>query len=282
MAVCKPGDTVVFESPIYFNLLQLLKQQNLKIIEIPSSDTDGINLETLQFVLENNPVKAMFSISNFNNPMGFTMPSWKKKKLVKLLAGFDIPLIEDDIYGDIGFEQRPDICKSYDTSNNVILCSSFSKTIAPGIRIGWIVPGKHFDQIIKAKTLMNLATPSLYQIAVARFLKEGGYERHLRKLRKKLLEQVKLLRQCIFESFPPGTCVTNPDGGFLLWVELPQPVNTLSVYHEALEKKILIAPGELFSVKGKYTNCMRLNAGIWNKEVEAAIRYLGRLCYKQL
>lgn len=280
MAVCKPGDTVVLESPIYFNLLELLQQLKLKIIEIPGSDADGINLNTLRFVMDNHRVQAVFSISNCNNPMGFSMSRKKKRALVALLNEYGTPLIEDDVYGDLTFEQRPDTCKSYDTGGNVILCASFSKTIAPGLRIGWIVPGKYYDQVIKMKTLLNISTASVNQIAVARFLKEGGYDRHLRALRKTLSEQVAAMRAAILKYFPSGTRVTRPSGGFLLWIELPGAINTEAIYHQALKMKILIAPGHLFSVKPKYTNFMRLNAGIWNRQVEKAIQHIGMLCHQ--
>jgi DNA-binding transcriptional MocR family regulator len=281
MALCKPGDSVVFESPMYFNLLQLLEQLDLRIIELPSSQIEGVNLDTLGFVIENYPVKAMFSIPNVNNPLGFSMPIWKKKKLIQLLTQKNIPLIEDDIYGDLGFETRDETCKAFDAEGNVILCSSFSKTLAPGLRVGWIVPGKYYDQVIKMKTLLNISTASINQIVVARYLKEGGYERHLRKLRKDLKRQVSGLRSCIMEYFPKGTNVTNPSGGFLLWVELPESIDTDVIYQDAVKENILIAPGNLFTMKDKYSNCMRLNAGFWNEQVEKAIQHIGRLCVDQ-
>lgn len=282
MVLCKSGDTVVFESPIYFSLLQLLKQLDLKIIEIPSNDAEGINLKTLEFVLENHAVKAMYSISNFNNPMGFSMPSWKKKKLVRLLSRYDVPLIEDDVYGDLTFNERPDTCKSHDRSGRVLYCSSFSKTIAPGLRIGWIAPGRAYEDIIKMKSLMNISVNSANQIAVAGFLKLGGYDRHVRGLRKKIKTNVRNMREAILDCFPQGTRVTAPGGGFLLWIKLPPGVDTALVYQQALKKNILIAPGTLFSLKGKYTHCMRLNAGMWNPSVKQAIARVGDLCAEQL
>lgn len=279
MALCRPGDSVALESPIYFNLLHLIEQLHLKVIEIPTSGDDGINLDTLRFVLDNHPVKAVFSISNFNNPLGFVIPSEKKKKLVELLAGYDVPLIEDDIYGDLSFRDRPDTCKSFDTTGNVFLCSSFSKTVAPGLRIGWIAPpGKHFDGILKLKTLLNISTASINQIAVSNFLKMGGYERHLRNLRKNLEKNVAALRAAVLRYFPKGTRASCPEGGMLVWVELPESLDTMDIYQTALAKSIMIAPGFLFTMKGKYTNCMRLNAGIWNVETEKAVEILGELC----
>jgi DNA-binding transcriptional MocR family regulator len=282
MAVCQPGDTVVLESPIYFNLLQLLQHLKLKIIEIPSSDVNGIHLNTLRFVLENHSVKAVFSISNVNNPMGFSMPKEKKKALVALLDEYAIPLIEDDIYGDLGFRQRAHPCKSFDTKDNVLLCSSFSKTIAPGVRVGWIVPGKYHDPVVETKTLLNISTASMNQIAMARFLKDGGYERHLRGLRKTLSAQVTAMRAAILKYFPRGTLVSRPSGGHLLWIELPQSIDTEVIYYKAMKQGILIAPGHLFSLKPRYAHCMRLNAGIWNPRVEKAIQAIGALCEAEL
>lgn len=278
MVLCKPGDTVVFESPIYFNMLQLLEQLNLRIIEIPSSYSEGISLDTLRFVLDNHDVTAMFTISNFNNPMGFSLSKQKKQRMIELLKEYEVPLVEDDIYGDISFTDRPDTCKTYDQEGDVILCSSFSKTISPGLRVGWIVPGKYYSAVLKMKILLNISTASMNQIAVAKFLNEGGYERHLRKLRKKIKEQVFTMRASILKHFPNGTKVTNPEGGFMLWITLPDSADSTKIYQKAIKKNILIAPGNLFSVKDQYSNCMRLNAGVWNDDIEKAIGYLGELC----
>jgi DNA-binding transcriptional MocR family regulator len=271
MTVCKPGDTVVYESPIYFSSLQLLQRLNLKLIEIPASVKEGMSLDTLKFVLDNHPVKAVFTIPNFNNPLGFVMPDEKKKEMVKLLETYKVTLIEDDIYGDLYYESRPSTCKSYDTMDKVILCSSITKTVAPGLRIGWVAPGK-------LKTLLNISTAGINQIAAARFLKEGGYDRHMRNLRLSLKSQVNEVRNCILENFPEGTTVNEPAGGSLLWVTLPEGIDALTIYHEALKKNILIAPGCLFSVRQRYTDCMRINAGHWNEKIKKAILYLGKLC----
>jgi DNA-binding transcriptional MocR family regulator len=191
-------------------------------------------------------------------------------------------LIEDDIYGDLAFGKRAHPCKAFDTTDNVVLCSSFSKTIAPGLRVGWIVPGRYYDSVVESKTLLNISTASMNQIALARFLKEGGYERYLRGLRKTLSAQVCAMRAAILRYFPPGTRVSRPRGGHLLWIELPQKVDAEVIYHQALSQGILIAPGHLFSIKPKYTNCMRLSSGFWNQRVEKAIQSIGALCGEAL
>jgi len=278
MTLCEPGDTVVLESPIYFSLIHLLQQLKLKIIEIPAAEDEGIPLETLRFVLENHPVKALFSIPNFNNPLGYTMPSWKKKKLVQLLARYRVPLIEDDIYGDLSFGARPEPCKVYDSRGEVILCSSFSKTIAPGLRVGWMLPGKYTTEVNRLKTLVNIASAPINQIAVARFLKEGGYKQHLRRVRRRLNQQLDAMRAAVLRYFPTGTKITRPEGGLFVWIELPPTVSADQLYHKAVQAGILFAPGSLFSIQGRYPHHLRLSTGTWNAGVEQAIAGLGRLC----
>lgn len=278
MALCNPGDTVVLESPMYFNLFQLLEALHLKVVEIPSSPDEGLSLDTLKFVLETHPVKAVFSIPNFNNPSGFSMPSWKKKEMTWLLEQHQIPLIEDDIYGDLYFHRRPHASKSHDQTGNVIYCSSFSKTIAPGLRVGWVAPGRYYDPVIKMKTLLNISTASVNQMAVARFLAKGGYERHLRKVRGHIKKNVHAMREAVLRYFPDQTRVSDPSGGSVLWVELPDPIDTERIYQQALARDILIAPGRLFSLQNKFNNCMRLSAGVWNPKVARAVKTIGRLC----
>ena len=278
MAVCKPGDTVIYESPVYFNSLQLLKLMDLKLIEVPSLPGEGVNLDTLKFILENHKVKAMFTIPNFNNPLGFVMPVEKKKTLVDLLEKHDVVLIEDDIYGELYYEKRPTTCRAYDTTGNVIQCSSISKSVAPGLRIGWVIPGKYYDRISELKTVLNISTTSITQIAAARFLKEGGYDRHMRKLREAIKTQSCELRKCILQNFPAGTEVSAPEGGIFLWIMLPEHINSFDIYQEALKINILIAPGCLFSMKEKYSNCFRINSGYWDKDIKDAVIALGRLC----
>ena len=278
MAVCSPGDTVIYESPVYFNSLQLLKLMNLKLIEVPSLPEEGINLDTLKFILENHKAKAMFTIPNFNNPLGFVMPVEKKKKLVNLLAEHGVVLIEDDIYGELYFEKRPLTCRAFDATGNVIQCSSISKSVAPGLRIGWVIPGKYYDRISELKTVLNISTTSITQIAAARFLKEGGYDRHMRKLREAIKTQSLEMRKCIIENFPAGTDVSEPGGGIFLWIKLPEHIDSFDIYQEALKKNILIAPGCLFSMKEKYSNYFRVNSGYWDKDIRDAVICLGKLC----
>ena len=277
-AVCKPGDTLAVESPTYYNLLLLIQQLGLRALEIPATPGEGLCLETLRYALDQTPVSAVLTIGNFNNPLGSLMPEGRKRELAELLEERDIPLIEDDIYGDLSFaDERPGIAKAWDRTGNILLCSSFSKTLAPGYRVGWIAPGRYRDKVEQLKMTFNIASAAPTQMAVAEFLEAGGYDRHLRSIRRVYARKVAQLAEAIGRYFPEGTRVTRPRGGFVLWVEMPAPVDTLKLYEQAARQGISIAPGPIFSVSGKFGNCVRLNAAFWSERVEGAVATLGRM-----
>ena len=281
-AVCRPGDTVAVESPCYYNFLQQIADLGLNVLEIPSAPREGMSLEALAYALESNPVKACIAIPNFSNPLGSLMPDEKKRELVKLLARHGVPLIEDDIFGDLTFgSERPTVAKAYDRQGLVLLCSSISKTLAPGYRVGWAVPGRFQAEVERLKFLSNIATSSPAQLAVAEFLANGGYDHHLRSIRRIYAQQVASMAEAIGRSFPPGTRVSRPAGNFVLWVELPEFCDALQLYADALQEGISLAPGPIFSATGKFASCIRLNAAFWSPRVEAAITALGRLAAAQ-
>ncbi len=273
-----PGDTVALESPFYYNFLFLLKAFGLKVIEIPMNPDSGMNLDVLEFVLERHPVKAVISIPTNSNPIGSTMPLENKKRLVEMLTTRDILLLEDDIYGDISFDdRRAPVCKTFDTKGNVILCSSFSKSLASGLRLGWMVPGKYYDEMLAVKTMTNVATSALPQHMALNFISGGHYDRHMRQLNKTAEERVSALRETIKLYFPPLTQVTEPGGGFVLWVTLPGSGNMKEIYETAKQQGILFTPGSLFSLEGRWDNCMRLSAGYYTNELAPQIRRLGKI-----
>jgi DNA-binding transcriptional MocR family regulator len=283
--LCKPGDAVAIETPVYFNFLQMIQDLGLKALEIPASSRGGISLEALEYALESNSgeVKACIVISNFNNPLGGRMSDEDKLRLVNMLEEYQVPLIEDDIYGDLSYgDERPSVAKSFDNTGNVLLCSSFSKTLAPGYRVGWVAAGRYQEQIERGKMLANVATASPPQLAIAEFLANGGYEHHLRSVRRAYARQAAQMGDAIGRAFPVGTRVSRPQGGFVLWVEMPEGIDSLVLYKKAKVQGITIAPGPIFSVDGRYRNCVRLNAACWNPAVEVAIETLGRLAKEQL
>jgi len=276
-AICRPGDTVAIGSPVYYTFLNSIQWIGLKVLEIPSTPREGMNLEVLSYAIRHNPVHACIIISNFNNPLGSLMPDEKKQELVALLAKHNIPLIEDDVYGDLAFGPvRPTAVKAYDKKGLVLLCSSFSKTLAPGYRVGWIVPGRFQEKVVRLKALLNIATASPTQLAIAEFLTNGGYDHHLRTIRRIYARQVAQVRDAVGRHFPRGTRVTRPEGGFVLWVEMPEEVDAFRLYEEALRKGISIAPGTIFTTTGdKFSNCIRLNAAFWSERIEQALETLG-------
>lgn len=278
MALCRPGDTLAVETPTYFNFLHLLLELGIKVVEIPCDPQAGVNLDALDQALAQHPVKAFLSIPSFNNPLGFCVSESRKRDLVDLLARRDVPLIEDDIYGELPFTgSRPLTCKALDKEGRNLLVSSFSKTLAPGYRVGWMIPGRLFDRIDKLKSLSTVGTATPNQLAIAHYLKTGGYDRHLRVFRRKLADQTGALAETVADCFPPETKVSRPAGGFVLWVELPKKYDTLELYDRALAEGIVFSPGAIFSASGRFTNCLRLNAGIWNPAIEKAVRRLGEL-----
>jgi DNA-binding transcriptional MocR family regulator len=219
-----------------------------------------------------------------SNPLGSVMPDENKERLVKLLARHGVPLIEDDAYGELVFESpRPRPARAWDHDGRVLLCGSISKTLAPGYRIGWVAPGLYRERVERLKFSATLATPTLTQMAVAEFFASGGYDRHLRRLRGTLQHQVQRMREAIGEHFPPGTRVSDPQGGFVLWVELPSGCDGMELQARALEKRIAIAPGPIFSVRTRFESCLRISCGIpWNDTLASAVRTLGELAHQQL
>lgn len=284
-ALTQPGDTVIVESPTYFGTLESMKTMNLKALTLPTSPREGISLSHLEAALKSRDVKAVLLVSNFSNPLGSCMDDTRKKQLVELLNRYDVPLIEDDVYGDLQFEgSRPKAIKAFDTEHRVIYCSSVSKTLSPGLQIGWCVGGRYHGTVSKLKTTVNMGTAIAPQLTVAAFLTNGGFDRHLRQLRRAYQSQMNHIRQAIHDYFPSETRVTRPDGGHVLWVEMPEGFDTLELYREALKQHIGIAPGVIFSASGQcYCNCFRLSTGLpWSEAVDRAMQTLGYLAKKQL
>jgi DNA-binding transcriptional MocR family regulator len=282
--VTKPGDTVAVETPAYFGILQMIQSLNLRVLEIPTDSREGLCLDAFREAIQQNDVKALFIMPSFLNPLGSCMPDAKKEKLHELLVEFDIPAIEDDIYGDIHFsERRPKPLKAWDRDGRVLLCSSFSKSLAPSFRVGWIAPGRYMERVRRLKFTNTLGTPVVLQKAISDFLRDGGYDHHLRSIRRAYQNQLHLFSQAVLRHFPAGTRLSRPQGGFVLWLELPARVDTLKLYNDALKHQINTAPGQLFSVRDRYQNCLRFNCGIpWTDTIAEAVQTLGTLAKQQL
>ncbi len=278
-AVGNAGDTVVVESPTYPWFLQIIEDQKMFALEMPTDPQTGIDLEQLERVVRKNAVAACLLVPNFHNPLGYEMPDEKKKALVKMMAKRQIPIIEDNIHGELYFGKlRPMTLKAMDRKGLVLHCASFSKTLSPGLRVGWTLPGRYTDRVRRLKMNGTVASPTLNQRVVAQFLKTGAFDRHLRRLRTALKNQITNTALAIARHFPEGTRITAPQGGLTLWVELNKKVDGLKVFQEARKEKISIFPGTICSTTGRYRNCIRISCGYpWSEEIENAIVELGSI-----
>jgi DNA-binding transcriptional MocR family regulator len=278
-AVTQPGDTVAIESPAFYGCLQALERRGLRALEIPSHPRDGVDPEALERALDQHPVQACWFMSSFQNPLGGCMPEDNRRRLVGLLAARGIPLIEDDVYGELYFgHEPPRPLKAHDEAGLVLHCGSFAKCLAPGYRVGWAAPGRHARQVAQLKFAATISSNVSAQETLARYLGEGGYEHHLRRLRHALQAQQNRMLQAIAECFPAGTRVSRPRGGYFLWLELPEHVDALDLHHAATARGIGIAPGPMFSAQRGFAHCIRLNCGHpWSTEIEQAVRTLGQL-----
>ena len=277
MALTKQGDTIALESPCYPGILQLAVSLGLKVLEVATHPVSGIDIEALKKLLPK--INVCLLVPNFNTPLGYCMPDESKKEIVTLLSKYNIPLIEDDTYGDIHFgTERPKCCKSFDTDGNVLWCGSVSKTLSPGYRVGWVAPGKFKEQILKLKLVHSLSATSVVHEAVGNFLLTGKYENHLRHFRKTLQENYDRYALVIAEHFPNGTKISRPQGGLALWVEFPKEIDTIELYDLAIKQKISIAPGRIFTLQNQFQNCMRLCIGLpWTDDLQFKLKQLGRL-----
>jgi DNA-binding transcriptional MocR family regulator len=284
-AVARPGDTIAVESPAYYGLLQILESLQLKAIELPTSPREGLDLDALEALLaRGESVRAIVAQPNASNPLGAIMPDAHKQRLAELVARHRVPLIEDDTFGELCFaDQRPKCVKAYDRSGLVMTCSSFSKSLAPGYRVGWVAPGAAWAELERLKLVSSIGTSAPAQFAVAAFLAEGGYDRHLRRLRRTYQDNIELMRQAVCAHFPQGTRAARPLGGHVLWVELPRELDAIALHDAALAEGISIAPGAIFSPTRRYAHCVRLNCGLpWSDEVERGVARVGALASEQL
>lgn len=278
-AITHPGDAIAIESPTYFAIFQVMESHGLKVVEIPTDPVTGVDLGYLEQAIPRFGIKACLFVNNFNNPLGSCMPDERKKQLVDMLAWRQIPLIEDDIYGELYFgKTRPKTCKTFDKNGLVLHCASFSKSLAPGFRIGWTIPGKFKEKVISLKRMHTVSTNTLTQAAVADFLSNGRFELHLRHLRKALHTQSLRYLQAISEYFPDDIRVTRPQGGFTLWIEMNEKLNAYKLHKRALKHHIGIAPGQIFSSQGRFENCFRISYGEpWREEIGQGLHTLGKL-----
>ena len=282
-AVAGDGDTIIVESPTYPWFLQLIEDLRMFAMEVPTDPSTGIDLQSLQTALKENTVAACLLVPNFHNPTGALMPPEKKAALADIMAKRRIPLIEDDIHGDLHFDPlRPAPIKAFDRHGMVLYCTSFSKTVAPGLRLGWVQAGRYTDRVRRLKLNGTVSSPAIEQHLLASFLKSGAYDRHLRRLRRALRNQASDLSLAVARHFPPGTRISAPRGGLTLWVELDARIDSLAVFEAARQARIAILPGQICSASSRFRNFIRLSYGFpWDAPLEKGLQTLGRIIGNQ-
>jgi DNA-binding transcriptional MocR family regulator len=283
-AVAKPGDIVAIESPTFYGILQAIESQGMQALEIATDPEHGMVPEALQRALGRWPIRACVMMPSFGNPLGHLSPEARKAALVDLLRAHGVPLIEDDVYGELTFHgPRPWAAKAYDSQGEVLYCSSFSKTLGAGLRVGWVAPGRYRERIAYLKYATSQAVASLPTLAVADYLEQGGYDRFLRRVRRQYERHMLWVRALVQRYFPAGTRVTRPRGGYVLWVELPAGCDALELQRRALAAGISVAPGPVFSPTGRYPHHLRLScAQPDTRAADIALARLGALATEQV
>ncbi len=278
-AVTEPGDWVVIENPAFYGALQAIERLKLKAIAIATDPQHGMDFDELRQALERWPVRACWLMTNQQNPVGFTLSKEKKQQLVQLLAVHQVTLIEDDVYNELYFgAEKPLPARAFDHHGNVLHCSSFSKNLVAGFRVGWVAAGKQALRIQHLQLMSTLSTSAPMQLALANYLATRRYDQHLRQLRQVLEQRKNLARQSLKRHLPAQARINDSRGGYFLWIELPKQVNTTELYYRALAQHISIAPGGMFSSGGQYANYFRFNAAWpWGEAQEAAVATLGGL-----
>lgn len=278
IAVAKRGDVIAVESPTYHGLLELIDSLGMLAIEVETCPEEGVTLGALRKTLEAHPVRACMFSTTLSNPLGVSMPEEMRKGLVEIVEENDVALIEDDVYGDLLFDgHRPKPAEFFSRSGRVLTCGSFSKTAAPGYRIGWLIAGQYIGRITQLKRSYSCSSGLLQQLTLSEFLATGDYDRYLKTLRPELQCNAERMSSMVARYFPRETRTSKPVGGGVLWLELPEKVDSEMLFDQAIEAGISIAPGLIFSPCNRYRNYIRLSYGHpWSDRIEQSIEWLGR------
>lgn len=278
------GDVVAIATPGPLRILEMLEGHGLRVLEIPAHPCDGLSVDALDFALRHNRVAACIINVNFPSPTGSLMPEREKARLAELTSRHGVPVIEVDSFGELAHgKQRPKPVKAYDRSDNILYCSDYGCVTSNGFSAGYIAAGRHRLTLAASRTVHGEPVPALIQYTLANLLASGQFEPHLRRLRSQLASNMMAYRAAVFQHFPAGTRVACGEGGFLLWLELPQGIDATELQRRAQCQGQTFAPGVLFSLGNSFANCLRLNAGHpLSAEIEAGIRLIGRLAHSML
>lgn len=275
----RPGDIVAVESPAFYGCLQAIEALRLRAVEIPSHPEHGVDVGAFAQILKRHRLRVCWLMTTFQNPLGALVPEDNKRELTRLVEEHDVALIEDDVYAELYFgRHRPKPLKAFDRKGVVLSCGSFSKCLAPGYRVGWVAAGRHAAALQRRKLMSSLSTSAPAQDAIALYLREGGYERHLSGLRRALAQQQGSLLESLAQHLPADVRIARPAGGYFLWLELPTGPAATAIHERALASGFSVAPGPIFSARRAFRNCLRLNYGHpWTPAASGAVRALGRI-----
>lgn len=258
-SVTQSGDVVAVESPCVFSVLEVISNLKLKIIEIPVHYKNGFDVDCLKDAVTKNNIRAVVLTSNFHNPTGILISDETKKELALIAQSNEIPIIENDIYGDLYFDgERPSTICKFDTEGWVMTYSSFSKTLAPGIRLGWLNAGRFFEQAERMKFSLGRSVAPIFQELMIQLLEENSYDRHLLFFRKQLEMQCIELLSALRSYFPKDCYFHRPQGGYSIWGKLPEKINMSEFYQFCESQKIAFTPGDTFSYTDAYSHHFRI------------------------
>ena len=277
-AVARPGDVLAVESPGCYEKLLALEALQMRAVEFPHILRKGIDIEWLENAIKRHRLKAVLLNVSCHNPTGDCVPDENKAALVTLASKHKIALIESDLFGEMVFDgTRPRTLKAFDRDGTVLQCSSLAHYVAPGFNLGWIQAGRWQAEVERLKSFTNVASARLTQLALAEFLESGAFEKHLKRLRAALWRSVQSTRAEVLRTFPAGTRVSQPDGGFVLWIQLPDHYRGLEIQRSAAAAGIHILAGEWFSPTKQYRNYIRISCGHPFEVIQPAVRTIAKI-----
>jgi 2-aminoadipate transaminase len=275
-----PGDKIAVEEPTYLGALQAWNAYEAEYVTIPTDD-DGMKTDALEEVLATQNIKFIYALPNFQNPTGITMSAGRRAEMVRLADKYDVPIVEDDPYGQLRYEgkhekpmividaqRRPEECYDSFEMGNVLYMSTFSKTLCPGFRVAWMVgPREVIQKVVVAKQGADLHTSTMAQMVAYETAHGGFLDKHVARLREAYKERRDLMLELMEETFPPGVTWTRPKGGLFLWVRLPEGVSAAAILKKAAENKVAFVPGTPFYPHGGGENTFRMNFSNANPEM---------------
>lgn len=277
-AFVDPGDTVLVEQPTYLCALDVFRSYGANFASV-EMDEDGMKMDALEEALKANPnTKLIYTVPNFQNPTGRTMTEERRKQLAELAEKYDVYVLEDNPYGEIRFAgQHVPAVKSFDKSGHVFYMSTFSKTLAPGFRLGWLVADKNVvNKLTVLKQSADLHTDNLAQFAVAQFFADNDVDAHVKEISALYGKRKDLMLEGIKKYFPEGVKYTDPEGGMFLWVEVPGVDDTVELFKECLEHDVAFVPGDPFFAGEVQPGAFRLNySNMKEDQIEVGLKRLG-------